>query len=164
MDKKTENVKNEKVVFYAPLPVNKPYPIIRPSEKIQLQPTVNPVPGDKIVGYVSRGRGVSVHCVDCPNVKNMEPERLIEAKWDDVISQNFLASLKIYCENKGGILAAVTTIISNMKISITGAFARSDNDTGTAEITVMLEVKSTDQVEDVIKKLKTLPEVIDVHR
>ena len=124
----------------------------------------NPVPGDKIVGYVSRGRGVSVHCVDCPNVKNMEPERLIEAKWDDVISQNFLASLKIYCENKGGILAAVTTIISNMKISITGAFARSDNDNGTAEITVMLEVKSTDQVEDVIKKLKTLPEVIDVHR
>lgn len=131
---------------------------------VRLSHCCNPVPGDKIVGYVSRGRGVSVHCVDCPNVKNMEPERLIEAKWDDVISQNFLTSLKIYCENKGGILAAVTTIISNMKISITGAFARSDNDTGTAEITVMLEVKSTDQVEDVIKKLKTLPEVIDVHR
>lgn len=131
---------------------------------VRLSHCCNPVPGDKIVGYVSRGRGVSVHCVDCPNVKNMEPERLIEAKWDDVISQNFIASLKIYCENKGGILAAVTTIISNMKISITGAFARSDNDTGTAEITVMLEVKSTDQVEDVIKKLKTLPEVIDVHR
>lgn len=131
---------------------------------VRLSHCCNPVPGDKIVGYVSRGRGVSVHCVDCPNVKNMEPERLIEAKWDDVISQNFLASLKIYCENKGGILAAVTTIISNMKISITGAFARSDNDNGTAEITVMLEVKSTDQVEDVIKKLKTLPEVIDIHR
>ena len=131
---------------------------------VRLSHCCNPVPGDKIVGYVSRGRGVSVHCVDCPNVKNIEPERLIEAKWDDVISQNFLASLKIYCENKGGILAAVTTIISNMKISITGAFARSDNDNGTAEITVMLEVKSTDQVEDVIKKLKTLPEVIDVHR
>lgn len=131
---------------------------------VRLSHCCNPVPGDKIVGYVSRGRGVSVHCVDCPNVKNMEPERLIEAKWDDVISQNFLASLKIYCGNKGGILAAVTTIISNMKISITGAFARSDNDNGTAEITVMLEVKSTDQVEDVIKKLKTLPEVIDVHR
>lgn len=131
---------------------------------VRLSHCCNPVPGDKIVGYVSRGRGVSVHCVDCPNVKNMEPERLIEAKWDDVISQNFLASLKIYCENKGGILAAVTTIISNMKISITGAFARSDNDNGTAEITVMLEVKSSDQVEDVIQKLKTLPEVIDVHR
>lgn len=131
---------------------------------VRLSHCCNPVPGDKIVGYVSRGRGVSVHCVDCPNVKNMEPERLIEAKWDDVISQNFLASLKIYCENKSGILAAVTTIISNMKISITGAYARSDADNGTAEITVMLEVKSTDQVEDVIKKLKTLPEVIDVHR
>ena len=73
---------------------------------VRLSHCCNPVPGDKIVGYVSRGRGVSVHCVDCPNVKNMEPERLIEAKWDDVISQNFLASLKIYCENKGGILAA----------------------------------------------------------
>ena len=52
MDKKTENVKNENVVFYAPLPVNKPYPIIRPSEKIQLQPTVNPV---AIVPYLSAG-------------------------------------------------------------------------------------------------------------
>lgn len=131
---------------------------------VRLSHCCNPVPGDKIVGYVSRGRGVSVHCVDCPNVKNMEPERLIEAKWDDVISQNFHASIKIYCENKAGILAAVTTIISNMKISITGAYARTDSDNGTAEITVMLEVKSTDQVEEVIMKLKTLREVIDVHR
>ena len=67
---------------------------------VRLSHCCNPVPGDKIVGYVSRGRGVSVHCVDCPNVKNMEPERLIEAKWDDVISQNFLASLKIIAKTR----------------------------------------------------------------
>lgn len=131
---------------------------------VRLSHCCNPVPGDKIVGYVSRGRGVSVHCVDCPNVKNMEPERLIEAKWDDVISENFQATIKIYCENKGGILAAITTVISNMKIQITGANARSDADNGTAEITVTIEVKSTNEVDEVIRKLKTLPAIIDVHR
>lgn len=131
---------------------------------VRLSHCCNPVPGDKIVGYVSRGRGVSVHCVDCPNVKNMEPERLIEAKWDDIINQSFLATLKIHCENRGGVLAEITTIISNMKIPISAAFARVDNEKGTADIQVTVEVKSTGVIDDVIRKLSSLSSIIDIHR
>lgn len=131
---------------------------------VRLAHCCNPVPGDKIVGYVSRGRGVSVHTVDCPNVKGMEPERLIEAKWDDVISEQFLATIKIHCENKAGTLAEITTLISNMKIQITAAFAKVDSTTGTADITVNIEIKSADEVDEVIKKLHSLPEIIDIHR
>ncbi len=131
---------------------------------VRLSHCCNPVPGDKIVGYVSRGRGVSVHCVDCPNVKNMEPERLIEAKWDDVISQNFQATIKIHCENKPGLLADITAVISNMKIQISAAYARAEVDAGTADITVTIEIKNTSDVDDVIKKLHTIPAIIDIHR
>ncbi len=130
---------------------------------VRLSHCCNPVPGDKIVGYVSRGRGVSVHCVDCPNVKNMEPERLIEAKWDDVINQGFLATLKIVSENKSGVLADITVLISNQKLPITAAFAKVNAD-GTADIQVTIEIKNTDELEDVIKKLHSIPSIISIHR
>lgn len=131
---------------------------------VRLSHCCNPVPGDKIVGYISRGRGVSVHCVDCPNVKSMEPERLIEAKWDEVISQSFQATVKIHCENKAGILAEITTLISNMKVPITGAFARVDALTGTADITVTIEIKSANELDEVIRKLQSISAIIDIHR
>lgn len=131
---------------------------------VRLAHCCNPVPGDKIVGYVSRGRGVSVHCADCPNVKGMEPERLIEAKWDDVIYDRFLATIKIKCENKSGILAEITTIISNMKIAITAAFAKVDAPSGTAEITVTIEIKNADEVDDVIRRLESIPAIISIRR
>ncbi|MEG2456733.1 MAG: TGS domain-containing protein, partial [Clostridia bacterium] len=131
---------------------------------VRLSHCCNPVPGDKIVGYVSRGRGVSVHCVDCPNVRNMEEERLIEAKWDDVINQSFLATLKIACENKGGILAEITAVISNLHIPITAAFAKVDNASGTADIQVTIEIKGTTALDEVIRKLQSIKSIIDIHR
>lgn len=130
---------------------------------VRLSHCCNPVPGDKIVGYISRGRGVSVHCVDCPNVKNMEPERLIEAKWDDVINQSFVATLNILGDNHSGLLAEITGAISNLKVPITAAFAKIDKDNG-AVISVSVEVKSTNQLEDIAKKLLTVNGVHDVHR
>lgn len=131
---------------------------------VRLSHCCNPVPGDKIVGYVSRGRGVSVHCMDCPNVKNMEPERLIEARWDDVINQSFVATLNIFADNHGGLLAAITTAIANMKVPITAAFARTDKETNEAIISVSMEIKSTDQLDEISRKLMTIRGVHDVHR
>jgi Guanosine polyphosphate pyrophosphohydrolases/synthetases len=94
----------------------------------------------------------------------MEPERLIEAKWDDIINQSFMATLKLHCENRGGLLAEITTVISNMKIPISAAFARADLEKGTADIQVTFEVKSTSEIDEVTRKLSSLAAVIDVHR
>lgn len=130
---------------------------------VRLSHCCNPVPGDKIIGYISRGRGVSVHCVDCPNVKNMEKERLIEAKWDDVIGNKFVATINILADNKGGILAEITNTIAQMKIQITAAFAKLDKEMG-AIINVSMEISSTTQLEEVINKLMKIKGVHDVHR
>ncbi|MCI6658860.1 MAG: bifunctional (p)ppGpp synthetase/guanosine-3',5'-bis(diphosphate) 3'-pyrophosphohydrolase [Faecalibacterium sp.] len=130
---------------------------------VRLSHCCNPVPGDKIIGYISRGRGVSVHCVDCPNVKNMEKERLIEAKWDDVIGNKFVATINILADNKGGILAEITNTIAQMKIQITAAFAKLDKEMG-AIINVSMEISSTTQLEEVFNKLMKIKGVHDVHR
>lgn len=131
---------------------------------IRLSHCCNPVPGDEIVGYISRGRGVTVHRKDCPNVKNMEEERLIEANWPEINGNKaFIATLQIKTENISGILASVTTIISNMKVPINSASARVDkSETGT--IIIAVEISSIQQLNDIINKLSALHGVIEVFR
>lgn len=131
---------------------------------IRLSHCCNPVPGDEIVGYISRGRGVTVHRKDCPNVKGMEPERLIEATWPESVgNKSFVATMQIKTENIGGILASITTVISNLKIPITSASARVDkSETGT--IIISVEISSIQQLNDVMTKINGISGVIEVFR
>ncbi len=131
---------------------------------VRLSHCCSPVPGDEIVGYVSRGRGVSVHRADCPNVKGMEPERLIEAKWDRLVSESYTANLKISCENRGGLLAEVTAVIASLKMSILGANVKVVKTSNLALIDVSIEIVSTHQLDDVVKKIRNLSGIIDVRR
>lgn len=131
---------------------------------VRLSHCCNPVPGDRIVGYVSRGRGVSVHCQDCPNVKNMEKERLIEASWDMEVNSTFTAAIKIDADNKSGLLNSITYSIMKQNIAITGANVKTDKDQSSATILVIVEVHSLDELDVLMKKLKTIEGVIDVSR
>ncbi|MDD4839145.1 MAG: bifunctional (p)ppGpp synthetase/guanosine-3',5'-bis(diphosphate) 3'-pyrophosphohydrolase [Clostridia bacterium] len=131
---------------------------------VRLSHCCSPVPGDEIVGYVSRGRGVSVHRADCPNVKGMEPERLIEAKWDRLISESYAATLKIFCENKNGLLAEITTVIANNNIQILGANVKVDKADNTAIIEASIEIKTADQLDDIVKRIRNLHGVISIKR
>ena len=79
---------------------------------IRLSHCCNPVPGDKIVGYVSRGRGVSIHRADCPNMKNIEAERIIEASWSQNMSSHFTATLEIICINRSNLLMDIIAFFS----------------------------------------------------
>lgn len=131
---------------------------------VRLSHCCNPVPGDKIVGYVSRGRGVSVHCADCPNVKNMEKERLIPASWDMAINSTFTAAIKIVSDNKSGILNSVSYTTMKLNVEITGANVRTDKAQSLANILLIVEVHTLDELDQLMTKLKSIEGVIDVTR
>ena len=124
----------------------------------------NPLPGDKIVGYVSRGRGVSIHRADCPNVAGYEPERLIEASWPAGIGEKFTASVNIEGDDRTGLFSDVATALNNMKIYMTGISAKADKEVGTAVVTVTMEVDNLDTLDYVINKLRSVKGVYNVYR
>jgi guanosine-3',5'-bis(diphosphate) 3'-pyrophosphohydrolase len=131
---------------------------------VHLSHCCSPVPGDEIIGYVSRGRGVSVHRADCPNVKSMEAERLIEAKWDRLLSDSYASALKIFAENKNGMLADITTAIAKQKIAILGANVKVDKAENTAVIELSIEITSAEQLSEVLGVIRNIKGVIEVKR
>ena len=124
----------------------------------------SPVPGDEIVGYISRGRGVCVHRADCPAVKNMEKERLIKAEWANTgASTTFSATVEIISEDKGDIFADITRVIANEGLPMTAMNARKDKK-GNAVANVTVEISNHDQVNGLLAKLKSIPAVINAYR
>lgn len=124
----------------------------------------SPVPGDKIVGYISRGRGVCVHREDCPAVKGMEKERLVSAEWVNVDGNTaFPVSIQIVSEDKGDIFAEITKCIVNEQITMSAINARKDRK-GNAIAFVTVEVSSHEQVNQLIAKLRSIPNVVTVYR
>lgn len=124
----------------------------------------SPVPGDDIIGYISRGRGVSVHRKDCPNVKGMEDERLIQASWDIGGEEYFDASIIIDGLNNPGLLAAITAQIAVMKMQITNVNLKIDSKVHKAEILLSVQIKTSLELDELIKKIKTIDGVIDIRR
>ncbi len=131
---------------------------------VRISQCCSPVPGDPIIGYISRGRGVSVHRADCPNIKGMEEERLINVSWDLEGNESFNSTLTIYCENKGGLLAAITLAVSNMHIEIVAANVRVLDRGDTGEITMTVRIKKASELENLVLKLRSINGVISIKR
>lgn len=124
----------------------------------------SPVPGDDIVGYISRGRGVCVHRTDCPAVKNMETERLVEAEWINTdVRATFPASIEIISEDKGDIFAEITKTIINENLPLMAINARKDKK-GNAVANITVEISNHEQVNQLMNRIKNLPAVISVYR
>ena len=131
---------------------------------VRMAQCCSPVPGDEIIGYISRGRGVSIHRKDCPNVKGMEEERLIQASWDSDGEEMFNATLIITVENKDGVIASITALIANARLNIVAANARLEDKTGLGEFTVTVQIKQGSVLEELVKKIRAIDGVIEVHR
>ena len=124
----------------------------------------NPLPGDTIMGYVTRGRGIMVHKTTCPNMKTVEKERLLEANWANQDDSIFNAPLHLEIDNNNVILAQITgTLVKlNMRMNAFTATQNKAHDKMILKIT--LEIHNTNDVEEVIKKLSRIKGVLKVER
>ncbi len=137
---------------------------------VRLSRCCNPVPGDEIVGYVTRGRGVSVHRADCPNIraekkKEDAPERLINVFWESQYSGKsaYLTELQISAYDRRGLLAEITALLYDMKILIASVHTRTNKEQ-IATLNIAIEVNSKEQLDMVVKKLSRLGGVFEVIR
>ena len=130
----------------------------------------NPVPGDEIVGFVTRGRGVSIHRTDCINIINISEEdraRLLDAEWlaapDQLTGGTYKAEINIYVEDRVGVLVEVAKVFTENEINVTAMASRSGKN-NTATINVTIDIHSVSQLNKVIDKLRNLECVYDIQR
>lgn len=124
----------------------------------------NPVPGDNIIGFVSRGRGVTVHRADCPNMQNEDPERILPAEWTGKSGDSYVVSLKVTATEKAPLMSIVSTNCQALGLFIMSFNGRIDlkNHFCLADMTVKLNKK--EDLDMLIKKLTDHPEVLDCYR
>ncbi len=123
----------------------------------------NPVPGDEIVGFVSRGRGVIVHRKDCSNLKNEDAERLQPAQWTGIGDSDFIAGIKIIATDDSGVVAFITTEISLMKLNMTQINGRINKDKQ-AEFDIRVKLNKRSDIDLLVGRLKKDKRIIDVFR
>lgn len=127
----------------------------------------SPIPGDEIVGFVTRGRGVSIHRTDCINIINLPEDdigRLIEAEWQENSSaDHYVAEINLYSNNRNGLLADVTKVLTEKNISIISMNVRT-NKQGTGTVNISFEVANTEELNNIIDRLRTVDDVIDIER
>ncbi|MCR5674933.1 MAG: bifunctional (p)ppGpp synthetase/guanosine-3',5'-bis(diphosphate) 3'-pyrophosphohydrolase [Lachnospiraceae bacterium] len=128
----------------------------------------NPVPGDDIVGFVTRGRGVTVHRRDCINVRTMSKEdrtRLIDAEWEEGIGdeEKYVADIKIFANDRPGLLADISRTLTEKNISILSMHTRTSKQ-GLATLETSFQVSSRDELLNVTERLRQVENVIDIER
>lgn len=132
---------------------------------VRLARCCSPVPGDSIIGFITRGRGVSVHRADCPNVVHNQNdiERLIDVEWDYDGQEKFDVNIEVTAYDRTGIMAEIMAALAEMKISITNINAKV-NDTKTVTIHMGLSIKDLAQLEFISTKIRRLKDVYSVQR
>ncbi len=133
--------------------------------KIRFAKCCNPVPGDKIIGFITKGRGVAVHRTDCPNISSSEnTERFIEVQWDNGKDASYPAEIQVKASDRFGLLSEITKQITEADIGLMGLNARTDDKDKTAIINLTLEIKDIEDLRNLMKKIKRIESIIDVYR
>ena len=133
---------------------------------VRLSRCCNPLPGDEIVGYITRGRGVSIHRADCPNVeyhKDAEQERMIDVMWDLKTSDLFQVQLEVTAVDRPKLALDVMNTVAEAKTNISSVHARTTKN-GLAQVTLKLDINSLEHLHSVQSKIRRVKDVIDVQR
>jgi GTP pyrophosphokinase len=132
---------------------------------IHLSKCCNPVPGDKVVGFITRGRGVSIHTADCPNVGELtfDKERLVEVSWGDFQPGAHAVKISVQTEDKPGLLANVSSSISAAEANITHAEVTTGEDKQ-ATLNFTIDIKDVEHLNRIIKNIEAIKGVLDVKR
>ncbi len=132
--------------------------------KVRFSKCCNPVPGDEITGYITRGRGVSIHRTDCPNIAHIEDrERFIEVSWNTDEKGEYPAEIQIQAVDRTGLITEITQKISDAKLSLSSLNARTNKEK-LVIINMTLEIKGIEQLRDLMKKIKKIKGILDVYR
>ena len=132
---------------------------------VRLSKCCNPVPGDSIVGYVTRGRGVSVHRADCMNmVSGLDNDnRLIEVSWANRGAESYPAEIIVIAHDRNALLMEVVNLLAEAKIPVKGINARVNKD-GNAVINLIIEIQDSEQLSRILKRLRKIKDIIEVSR
>ena len=131
---------------------------------VRLSKCCHPIPGDEIFGYVTRGNGVSVHRVDCPNILNVEMSRSIDVSWEKNIDTKYSVEIEIVCANKSGVLTELLSIPSSMKLNIHSVYAAPNENADTSTINLWVYVLDAEQVEKLMSRMRIISNVYSVTR
>ena len=133
---------------------------------VRMAKCCNPVPGDDIIGYITRGRGVSVHRSDCCSLGHTpeDLERMIEVAWDGSSGESFHVGIDIQAYDRNGLLMEVMAVLSELKITITNINAKVQEDTKNVSINVTVDIRDISQLDFVMTKLRRIREVYTVQR
>lgn len=136
------------------------------SVMVRMAKCCSPVPGDDIIGYITRGRGVSIHRSDCTSLGHTpeDLERMIEVSWDGSSGESFHVGIDIQAYDRNGLLMEVMAVLSELKITITNINAKVQEDTKTVSINVVVDIRDISQLDFVMTKLRRIREVYTVQR
>lgn len=124
----------------------------------------NPLPGDKIIGYITKGRGISVHTIDCSNIKSiLNGDRLIEVEWSNTKNLFYKVEIAIISLDQVGALADVAKVISESKLNLVGMNAKTGKDK-TFITNIIIEIKNNEELQRLTNKIKSVKGILDVYR
>ena len=132
---------------------------------VRLAKCCNPIPGDEISGYVTRGRGVSVHRVDCPNIlKGNDLERMIEVSWDNEADVSYTVIVEVVCNDKSGVLSEIFAVPSELQMNIRSVHATPNKSNKTSTVHLGVDVNNASQVTRLLNQLRQIKDVYSVTR